>query len=115
MTLKPAEIGPKRASLEYIFAALLDAPPLAPARQQQPADIVPQAAPPRVVADDRPQLVDILLKAPLHRGGCLECGFHAQQLGTLVQSGNAALIKILDRTIGMTQPSWAILSSTLQI
>jgi|SRR4051794_904468 hypothetical protein len=28
MTLKPAEIGPKRASLEYIFAAALDAPPL---------------------------------------------------------------------------------------
>ena len=26
MTLKPAEIGPKRASLEYIFAAALDAP-----------------------------------------------------------------------------------------
>src|SRR3954470_16654520 len=28
MTPKPAEIGPKRASLEYIFAAALDAPRL---------------------------------------------------------------------------------------
>src|SRR5215217_2637509 len=31
-TLKPTGIGPKRASLEYIFAAALDAPRIAPSR-----------------------------------------------------------------------------------
>src|SRR3954466_10964498 len=51
---------------------------LAPARQQQPADIVLQTAPPRIVADDRSQLADILLEPPLHRGGCFHCGLHTQ-------------------------------------
>jgi hypothetical protein len=45
--------------------------------QQQPAQIVAQPAPPRIVAHNRAQILDIVLEAPLHRGVEIRSFTHA--------------------------------------